>query len=529
MKLLRFRYELVLAALIICSSVLFFRNLGQPNLTMWDEVVHANVIKNLAQHCCTPTLLNQNWGTNYQDWTNTTTWLHKPLLPFYISAVFYKIHPSTLAIRLPALICFELLLLLVYFIGRRYFSPATGLAATALLAFNIYSYQLVQGTEFSGLGDLGFALFVLCGVAVMLENFRNPKKLWFVLLGLSIVGAYFFKGGLVLIPFGILGLITLWQEKFITAAKNLALSAIIILIPVGLVSLFLSHRFGIYYSHEQQMQMAHLWQAVEGWGRPWDYYLTIYGPAILGSWIMPPFLFSVFYNLLNFKKHKQLFVFSSIILGFFIPLSFAISKVPNFIFTTLPLAALLIAGTVHVLWQEKKYKTICVMALSSILMYILLRFDLWFVKEYLLRIVKVPERLLIIEISAAVLLAAALLTLIFQKLIRPLGVKILIILAIILVAWSNFHANKVLAIIPDPTTLSQQYLRNVAANLKASPDSVILINIPELYRSNLYFNFWSNLPALEVDQNRTVNYWLKIIPKNHPVYLISVTKTVRIK
>ncbi len=529
MKLLRFRYELILAALIICSSVLFFRNLGQPNLTMWDEVVHANVIKNLAGHCCTPTLLTQNWGANYQDWTNTTVWMHKPLLPFYISAVFYKIHPGTLAIRLPALICFELLLLLVYFIGRRYFSPATGLAATALLAFNIYSYQLVQGTEFSGLGDLGFAFFVLCGVAAMLENFRNPKKIWFVLLGISITLAYFFKGGLALIPFGILGLITLWQEKFITAIKNTALAIVVFLIPVGLVSLYLSHRFGIFYSYEQHMQMAHLWQAVEGWGRPWDYYLTIFGPAILGAWIMPPFLFSIFYNLFNFKKHRQLFVFTAIILAYFIPLSFAISKVPNFIFTTLPLAALLIAGTVHELWQEKKFKTISLMALSSILMYIVLRFDLWFVKEYLARIVKVPERLLIIEVSAGALIAALILTLIFQKLLRPALIKILLTLAVLLIAWSNLHALTVLAHIPDPTILSQNYLRTTAANLKVLPDSVILINIPELYRSNLYFNFWSNLPALEVDQSRTVNYWLKIIPKNLPVYLITSTKTTRIK
>lgn len=530
--MLKHKYKIFLAVLILASSLVFLRNLGRPDLTMWDEVVHADVTKHLAQHCCTPTLLTQNWGTDFHDWTNTTVWLHKPLLPFYISAGFYKIHPSTLAIRLPALIAFELLLILIHFIGWRYFHPAVGLCAATLMAFNIYSFQLVQGIQFSGLGDIGFAFFVLAGVGLVLEYLKNPKAKWLAWLGLSLALAYFFKGGLVLIPFGVLGLIIIWcQEPFIFKLKKLALTGIIFIIPVGLVSLYLSKHFGAPYAYEQHMQLAHLWQNVEGWGRPWDYYLTVYWPNMLGIWLLPPFLVMLLWSVFKLKQYKNLAVLAAIIFAFFILLSFAISKVPNFIYACLPLAALLICSGVYRLWEEKKYKIITAMAISTILMYILLRFDLWFVKEYLARIVKVPERMLILEISACTLIAGLILSWLSQKNLRPLTVKVLVTVAIILVAWSNIHANLQSLNVSNPSLTTQAQIRQAAnkLNASASANSAIIVDMPNLYRSNLYFEFWSNIPAVEVTKTAGINDWLKIIPPGRSIYLLNQTKVTQIR
>ena len=81
-----------LACLLAISCALFLQNLSTPYITLWDEAVHVNVIKNLAEHCCLPQLhRSANIGTDYRRWTNNSLWLHKPLLPFYVAAGIYKL------------------------------------------------------------------------------------------------------------------------------------------------------------------------------------------------------------------------------------------------------------------------------------------------------------------------------------------------------------------------------------------------------------------------------------------------------
>jgi hypothetical protein len=252
---------------------------------------------------------------------------------------------------------------------------------------------------------------------------------------------------------------------------------------------------------------------------------------MVSAWLLPPFLFTLFWSLFNLKKHKDLFIFSIITFGFFIPLSFAVSKVPNFIYATLPLITLLISGAVYRLWQNKHYRTMAMLALSVCLMYILLRFDLWFIKEYLQRIVTITQRLLILDVSVGALATAGILAMIGKKLWRPLALKILLILAVILVMWSSLRTLSVLAATPNPTAAAQWQVRQDAASLaKVAPaDSAIIMDIPQLYRSNLYFEFWSSLPAVEVDPGRTINFWLQLLPQNRPVYLVSGVKITRIR
>ncbi len=151
-----------LTCILAISCLLFLQKLGNPYITLWDEAVHVNVIKNLAENCCLPQLhRSAEIGTDYRHWINNTLWLHKPLLPFYVTAGIYKLLGGSLwALRLPGAIFALLTTVVIYFIGRDFLSGRVGLCAAAIFSLNPYTNQLVHGREFSGFPDLFFAFFV---------------------------------------------------------------------------------------------------------------------------------------------------------------------------------------------------------------------------------------------------------------------------------------------------------------------------------------------------------------------------------
>jgi hypothetical protein len=118
-----------LACLLAISCALFLQNLSTPYITLWDEAVHVNVIKNLAEHCCLPQLhRSANIGTDYRRWTNNSLWLHKPLLPFYVTAGIDKLLGGSLwALRVPGAIFAWLTAVVIYFIGRNFLNDHIGL------------------------------------------------------------------------------------------------------------------------------------------------------------------------------------------------------------------------------------------------------------------------------------------------------------------------------------------------------------------------------------------------------------------
>jgi 4-amino-4-deoxy-L-arabinose transferase-like glycosyltransferase len=525
-NIIRFKNELALCVIVLVSTLLFSHRLGQPDLSMWDEVVHANVIKNLADSCCTPHLLNEPWGANYQDWSNTNIWMHKPLLPFYASAAVYKIlDKSVFSIRFPALVLFELLVLLTYYVGKKYFNPFVGLGAVLLLAFNPYSFELVQGRQFSGLGDIGLAFFTLAVIAIVFEIIKDPKTKWFVWFSVFSVLAYFCKGGLALIPFGILGIIVLTYQRKLSIFLKFGASIFFFLIPVGLASLYLSGRFPIEYKYEQHMQLAHLWKDIEGWGRPWDYYLTFYWPAMIGFLLLPWFWFSTISGLLSLRKKPQIFVLALSTASFFILLSFGVSKISNFIYTVVPLTCILIAAVVYDAWEKGKSNVLASLSLSSIMLYVLMHWDFWQVKYHLSLIATLRQRSLVLILVSASLLAGWLVVYSIKYLRTSIAVKILMGIALLLVTWHNTHANWISSNAPFPNAAIQEKLRSTAAELAslAQSNTVVLLDEPELYRSNLYFQFWSSLPTQEIDTRRSLQYWLIQIPPSRPILLISAS------
>ena len=183
----RFAHWLVLACILSLSCLVYLQNLGSPYITTWDEAIHVNVIKNLAEHCCVPQLHRQAPGTDYKEWENNTLWLHKPLLPFYATAGVYKLLSGSLwSLRFPGAIFALLTTLVIYLIGRRFFSGSVGLCGAAIFGLNPFTNQLVHGRAFSGFPDLAFVLFLAVTLYLILEWTQSKRNATLRWLGLTL-------------------------------------------------------------------------------------------------------------------------------------------------------------------------------------------------------------------------------------------------------------------------------------------------------------------------------------------------------
>jgi 4-amino-4-deoxy-L-arabinose transferase-like glycosyltransferase len=370
----RTRITLVaLTCLLAVSFLLYLQNLGTLNISTWDEVVHANVVKNLAERCCVPRLHRFALGTDYRDWENNTVWLHKPMLPFYTTAVVYKLLGGSLwAFRLPGAIFALLTALVVYLIGAHFLNENVGLVGAAIFSLNPFTNALVHGTTYSGFPDLFFAFFTTVALYLILQWTKTRSVVTLRWFGLVIGLAYLSKGGLALAPLVVLGLVAFLTGGLrdlipIPAVQSIAVFAMVV-VPERLYwRLFHPTEAG----YEQRQQLLHLFTNIEGHAKPWHFYFTHGFPHILVPALVPVAYFSIGWALTRCRPGTLAHTLSIWSLAYLVPLSFGVSKIENFIFAVLPAVALLIPLVVESLMQRKEFRLVLLLCLASIGTYVL--------------------------------------------------------------------------------------------------------------------------------------------------------------
>jgi hypothetical protein len=150
------RLRWLLGSLIAALLIAHLGHLGHGRLRHWDEVYHFKVASSLLLDPWTPRLrVAPLLPVSTVDWWNSEVWLHKPILPFWVSALSMKaLGLSPFAFRLPArsLAC-----------GRAHLHPrAAGLAtgwgsAAAPSPANAFALDVVQGVQFADLTDIHLA------------------------------------------------------------------------------------------------------------------------------------------------------------------------------------------------------------------------------------------------------------------------------------------------------------------------------------------------------------------------------------
>jgi 4-amino-4-deoxy-L-arabinose transferase-like glycosyltransferase len=520
---LRRRDWLLFALIFLASSGLRLRGLNSPYITLWDESVQVNVVSNLIDACCTPKLHLSSDGANPDDWTDSYVWLHKPPLPLlFDAAVALPWKDRLFGIRFGALLAAQLIVLLVFWIGIRFFDPPTALTAAALIGFHRYTSELVRGTEFSGLPDLALACALVGAMYALLAIAETGRRRHFIAFGACSGIAFLCKDGLALIPFVVLGLLVL-ASRSRTNLVHLVAAALTTLVVVLPATLYLGAVFPAEALLEQKERVAHLLRDIEGWGRPADFYWTAYFPRVTSPLISGLGYFAVGCALAIYRRERSVVVLAAWVLAYLVVLSVGVSKIANFIYPIVPALYLLIPALLLRLWRERRYALILAGVSTVGLTAVVLQWNLADSARWLATRRDAELRAALVASQALSFLVVLTLARLITEPVRRILAPTAIVLAFGLVLFASVHATWAAATSHSRDYGEQMALRRAAMSLSGtlSRDDVVLVAWPTLRNSHLYVKFWSRLDSFQVTDAAPLDTLLQRIDARRPIYLLS--------
>jgi 4-amino-4-deoxy-L-arabinose transferase-like glycosyltransferase len=295
---------LILTLVLWATFGLKLHNLDHEHLETWDESFHALVAQNVAKHPFKPTLTDTPYlPYNYKDWNKNHVWLHKPILPFWLTALsFVILGVDTFALRLPSVLLSTGAAGMTYLIARELFDRRTGLLAATLQAVNPFLLRIVHGYQFADVVDMSLLFWVEVGVYFVVRAVRTGSLSFTLLAGVAQGLAFLSKSYLAAIVFGLALTACLLPRCRIVkpVAPGSAEPATTGLGPFHLLALLLATfvtaapwqlycmwEFPDEFDHEHAAVFRHLYSNVEGWGAPWDRVLYDYLIAIYGVFYTP--------------------------------------------------------------------------------------------------------------------------------------------------------------------------------------------------------------------------------------------------
>lgn len=243
-----------LAIGLLTSAALLLRLFAatlDPFLNDWDEVYHAVVARNMAEHPLSPMLFKEASLPTTTSWAEQHFWLHKP--PFFLwqMALCIKIlGPIPLAVRLPSILWTVLMVPAVWRIGTLLRNERTGLVAAHMIAFSYLLQELVAGSINTDHNDAVFIGLIACTTWIWLEYVRRPSPWLAVAVGIMSAFAILTKwyiGGLLFLPFGLSIAFNRFKRDEL---MHFGMAAFAAIIPVGAWLWHINRWFPVESSYE---------------------------------------------------------------------------------------------------------------------------------------------------------------------------------------------------------------------------------------------------------------------------------------
>lgn len=262
------RMLLILLGLYAAFQLAFIQH---GRLRHWDEVYHFKVATTLLENPLAPRLrVDPIRPVSAVDWWNSEVWLHKPILPFWVSAASMKVFGlSVWAFRLPSVLLGCLCIWLTFLLGRRAVSERTGLFAAFLFASSAFAFDVVQGVQFGDITDVHLAAWNTLAVYLLVRAVLEDRgKLW-ALSGVAVGLAILSKSFLALAPLCLgpvaWALSALGRFEGVPRVKpgRVAAQWGAALLVCGPVLLYLGLRFPEQFRHSFFYGLHHLDKAIE--------------------------------------------------------------------------------------------------------------------------------------------------------------------------------------------------------------------------------------------------------------------------
>ncbi len=339
----RKEYNKALYLIIVSGFILRLFAASDLFLHPWDERYHALVSKNIINHPLVPTLYDKPvLDYDYRSWGANHIWLHKPPMTLWLLAFSMKIFGiNEIALRLPSIILSSLVILFIFFIGKRVFNEKVGIIACFFWAINGFLIELAGGKRATDHVDTVVIFFISLGIYLSFNYLKKGTKIILLLIGIVTGLAVLTKWltGLMIIP--VLFILLLHKNNF----KNAFLKSIIVFV-ISLI-IFLPWQIYIHQAFpkeaiwEHDLYSKHIFEAVEGHSGSIFFHL-LNMPRIFGELIYIPIVFFLY----QLYKQRQDYKMLAISVWFILPylfFSLVASKMQAFVMISSPAVFLILA------------------------------------------------------------------------------------------------------------------------------------------------------------------------------------------
>lgn len=338
-------YSLSILLLLLLGFGLRAYSASDLYLHCWDERYHALVAKNMIQNPLQPLLYrNAIISYDYTNWTINHVWLHKQPLSLWLMALSLKMFGiNEFAVRFPSLLFSTTSIWLVYAIGQYFSGKKVAFLAAFFFAINGLIIEICAGRVATDHPDTLFVFFILLSIYFVVK-FIELKGLFNFLVGFSLGAALLTKWlpALIVLP---IWLILVWDTKQYTIRQIIV--QFMLIVGTAMI-VFLPWQFYIHFQFpreaiwERTYNTRHFWEALEGQGGSWYYYINRIR-IDYGELIYLPIIWLFYQFSRNSKKYKVL----ALIFWFTIPIiffSFAATKMNGYLLIASP-ALFIISST----------------------------------------------------------------------------------------------------------------------------------------------------------------------------------------
>lgn len=290
-----------------------------PFLNVWDEQYHALVAKNMVENPFEPRLFDEHvLPFDKNNWTYNSIWLHKQPLFLWQMALSIKLFGlSALSVRLPSVLLFSLMPLMVFRIGKITVNKNIGFLAAILMSASPFVLELLSGFNSTDHNDVSFLFYVLASFWSFWEYRRTGNTKWLILVGI-------FSGAAVLVKW-LMGLLIFptWflSNQFSNPEGRFSIRSylpILIAFSIALMvfmpwQIYIHNYFPEEAAYEMDKTSRHLIEVVEGHYEDRFYYFNeglsnFYGRGALVPFALLLGLIMLFVHLKDhFKRYQFLF------------------------------------------------------------------------------------------------------------------------------------------------------------------------------------------------------------------------------
>lgn len=348
-------YIVISCLLIFCFQ--FFRVttsdlplIFEKDLKAHDESSNSVVAANVTRVFFPPKVRINPLEEKQGVWMEGPYWQHIPPLFAYVPYVFFQLDGEvTIEVKRLAFAFLNLISGLIFIISVYLFSKKLLYAVAATLAaiiwiINPFTRALVTGYSF-GVSDIVLAFTIVCSFGGLLWYFSQEKEKrlsyagWkIVLIAVICALPIMAKNLLGAIPAATLFIVLIYEHRTLNQKFWVAVSAFLSLLTLHYLPLYLASP----ETFKKEVLVAFFHFAdLEGWGRPWYYYLTEYLPKIyLFKWTWVYYaglVLAIIFSLQYSEDRKIKILLRLSIIWFFwnlVAITLVESKIANFIFQT---------------------------------------------------------------------------------------------------------------------------------------------------------------------------------------------------